>query len=161
MRTLNNRYGERGFTMLEVLVTLVVLAIGLLGVASLQLNSLRYASMSAGRNQAAMFAEDMAERIRANPSGDYAVNGAAVNCYTAACDDDQRALFDLAEVRLQLQTPAMGGLQNGQLTVAAPASGGYVVTVNWNERNRFTRQASAVTVAAQRLDLYVAPPGVN
>ena len=154
MRTLSNRYGGRGFSLLEVLVTLVVLAVGLLGVASLQLNSLRYASMSAGRNQAAMFAEDMAERIRANPTANYSASATAVNCYTTACNAAQRAAFDLAEVRQQLKTPNMGGLQSGQLTVAT-ASGGYLVTVNWDERSRFARQTASATVTAQELNLYV------
>lgn len=154
MRTLSNRYGGRGFSLLEVLVTLVVLAVGLLGVASLQLNSLRYASMSAGRNQAAMFAEDMAERIRANPTANYSASATAVNCYTIACNAAQRAAFDLAEVRQQLKTPNMGGLQSGQLTVAT-ASGGYLVTVNWDERSRFARQTASATVTAQELNLYV------
>lgn len=148
---------ETGFTLLEVLITLVILSVGLLGVASLQLNSMRYASMSAGRNQAALFAEHLAERIRSNPSADYTASATATSCYTAACSHDQRALLDLAEVREQLQTPAMGGLQNGALEVNT-ASGGYVITVNWDETNRFAKSAASATVMAQSLDLYV---GVN
>lgn len=154
MRSFNHSYEKRGFSLLEVLITLLVLAIGLLGIASLQLNSLRYASMSAGRNQASVFAEDLAERIRANPTADYSASTTAVNCYNTICNAEQRAAFDLAEVRQQLQTPNMGGLLDGQLTVAK-ASGGYMITVQWNERSRFARNAASATVTAQELDLYV------
>jgi prepilin-type N-terminal cleavage/methylation domain-containing protein len=62
---------EAGVTMIEVLVVLVIVAIGLLGVAALQLNNLRYSSMSSGRQQAALVAEQLADRIRANAAADY------------------------------------------------------------------------------------------
>ncbi len=55
-----------GFTLLEVLVALVIFSIGLLGLAGLQILSLRLTSDSLLRTIAAVQANDMIDRMRAN-----------------------------------------------------------------------------------------------
>ncbi|MGB0721703.1 MAG: type IV pilus modification protein PilV [Gammaproteobacteria bacterium] len=60
--------GERGFTMLELLVTLIVMSIGMLGMASLQLNSMKASRQALYRSVAVNFAQDMANRIESVPS---------------------------------------------------------------------------------------------
>ncbi|MDG5500678.1 type IV pilus modification protein PilV [Marinobacter sp. BGYM27] len=62
----SNGDAQRGFTMIEVLVALLVLAIGLLGVAGVQLLSLQQTSNADLRSQATLVAQNMAERVRAN-----------------------------------------------------------------------------------------------
>ena len=57
-----------GFTLIEVLVALVVLAVGLLGLAALQVMSLKYNQTAYNRNQATVIANDLADRMRANAS---------------------------------------------------------------------------------------------
>ncbi|MEH6493748.1 type IV pilus modification protein PilV [Halopseudomonas sp.] len=57
----------RGFSLLEVLVAVLVLALGILGAASLQLSALRYQSGSLHATHASLLAQDMLERLRANP----------------------------------------------------------------------------------------------
>src|SRR4249920_1652063 len=57
---------QQGFTMVEVLVALVVLAIGLLGIAALYLNSLQSGRTAIYRTQAVTLAADLADRIRMN-----------------------------------------------------------------------------------------------
>ncbi|MEN9463836.1 MAG: hypothetical protein RL217_17 [Pseudomonadota bacterium] len=64
-------YAQRGINMVEILVTLVITAVGLLGLNSLQLQSNRAALDSGSRSQAAWVLEDLANRIRANPSNKY------------------------------------------------------------------------------------------
>lgn len=61
------RTGARGFTLIEVLVAMLVLAIGLLGLAGLQSRMLGSQFEAYQRAQALMLAEDMANRIRSNP----------------------------------------------------------------------------------------------
>jgi len=56
-----------GFSLLEVLIAVLVLALGILGAASLQLNALRYHSGALYATQANVLAQDMLERMRANP----------------------------------------------------------------------------------------------
>ena len=58
-----------GFTMIEILVTLVILMIGLLGIAGLMAQGQRASFEAYQRQQALMLANDMAERIKANRAG--------------------------------------------------------------------------------------------
>lgn len=60
------RHTARGSSLIEVLVTLVIIAIGMLGLAGLQLNSVRSANSSALRFEATLLADTILERMRAN-----------------------------------------------------------------------------------------------
>lgn len=60
---------QRGVGMIEVLVTILVLAIGLLGLASLQMNSLKQNNQAMMRSLATLMAYDLSDRMRANPIG--------------------------------------------------------------------------------------------
>jgi type IV pilus assembly protein PilV len=66
MRRFSNRSRSRGFTLIEALVSLLVLSIGLLGVAALQLTSLRANTSASTRSQATFLAYDITDRMRAN-----------------------------------------------------------------------------------------------
>jgi type IV pilus assembly protein PilV len=57
---------SRGFTLVEVLVALVVLAVGLLGAAAMLLETLQGSRIALERSRAVVLAADMAERLRAN-----------------------------------------------------------------------------------------------
>lgn len=75
---------QAGFTLVEVLVTLVVFAFGMLGVAGLQVISLANMDSAQHRSVASLKAGEMAERMRANPGLKYhGVTGADNACRTA------------------------------------------------------------------------------
>lgn len=57
---------HRGFSLIEVLVALFVLSVGTLGMAAMQLQSLKYSQQSNWRSQTTFFAYDIFERMRAN-----------------------------------------------------------------------------------------------
>lgn len=57
---------QRGFTMIEVLIAVLILAIGLLGVAGVQLVSMQQTVNSTLRSEATMYAQTVAERLRSN-----------------------------------------------------------------------------------------------
>lgn len=59
---------QRGFSLIEVLVTLLILSFGLLGVAGLLVGGVSNAAGSESLNKANQLAADMADRIRANPT---------------------------------------------------------------------------------------------
>lgn len=75
------RFGQdsaSGFTLLEVLVSLIILLIGLLGIAILMLKGQRASFEGYQRQQALAMAQEMAEKIRANQGGaPYYVTGTA------------------------------------------------------------------------------------
>ena len=58
---------SRGFTLIEVLIALVILSVGLLGLAGLQIISLKNNQSTYARGQANLMAMDVIDRIRANP----------------------------------------------------------------------------------------------
>lgn len=63
MRKLSN---QKGATLIEIMVSIVVMAIGLLGLASLQVNALKYQKTASQRSEAVQAAYDLGERMRAN-----------------------------------------------------------------------------------------------
>lgn len=140
---MNNRLRQRGFTMVEVLVALVVLAIGLLGIAALYLNSLQSGRTAIYRTQAVNLAADLADRIRMNRTaqGAYATLFAdaeveVATCYTTGgCIDTDLAATDLARWKATLAQMLPNG--QGQVVVTPPVGAGepasYVITVQWVE----------------------------
>ena len=116
-----------GFTLIEVLVTIVVLSFGLLGLAGMQLTSLKNSRSSVLRSLAMQHAYDMADRMRSNlaavgaGSYDMSTPGAGTNtaaCLTTAgCTPAQMAGQDIYEWQqgLSSSTNAAGnGLPSGQ-----------------------------------------------
>lgn len=87
-----NKKSIQGLSLIEILVTVVVLSIGLLGIAGMQAQGVKYSHDSYARSQANMLANELLERMHANPdgveNGDYkdATNNAALNCSAAAND---------------------------------------------------------------------------
>lgn len=129
---------ERGFSLVEVLVALVVLAVGLLGIAGLYVESLRSGRTSMYRSSAVTLASDMADRIRSNPAGLYAGAGPgsdANDCVNGPgdCSPDELAQDDwfhwLADIRERL--PA-GASATVTVEALAPVTQ-YVITVSWPE----------------------------
>ena len=134
---------QRGFNLIEVMVAVAVLAIGLLGIAALQVQGLRYNLGSYSRSQAVLIANDYAERMYANRRqielGGYAgLDSNAVNCGTAPapicgrqsnvatpaqCTPAQMAIYDrfVASCGYPISTGRYGGVRdllvNGRLRV--------------------------------------------
>ncbi len=81
-----------GLSLIEILITVVVLSIGLLGIAGMQAFGMRYSHDSYARSQATMLANELIERMHANPdavaNGDYhdADNNPAFNCSAVTND---------------------------------------------------------------------------
>ncbi len=76
---------QYGFSLMEVLVALLILSVGLLGLAGMQIAGLRSVSNSSSYTQAVLALNDMAERIRANPT---AVKDNAFLSISSAADVD-------------------------------------------------------------------------
>jgi len=95
---------QSGFTLIEVLVSALILSLGLVGVAGLQAMSLKNNQSAYLRSQASALAYDLADRMRTNiagaNSGFYAPAAAAshASCSTTAgCSVQQSAQNDLAQ----------------------------------------------------------------
>ncbi len=97
-----------GFSMIEVLVSFLVLAAGLLGVASMQKKGVESSHAAYLRTQAVSMSQDLASRIRANAvaveNGDYNSPQAAFNetCLTSGCTSAEMASHDFFEWRASI-----------------------------------------------------------
>lgn len=102
-----------GFTLIEVLVAMVVLALGLLGLAAVQTTSLRNNQSAYFRSQATQLAYDITDRMRTNKLGNYNNQAETTNnCEANACTPAQMAGYDLQRwnAELALQLPAGEGV---------------------------------------------------
>lgn len=151
-----NLNGFRGISLIEVLVSLVILSVGILAVVALQLVSKRNNADAGQRTIAAQLAYDMIERMRANsapatlglyltgsnPLGRNSITAEpSPNCKTTECTPSQLAAHDRWEWERALDGAAeqasgavSGGLVLPTACIDGPAGGGdgiYVVTVVW------------------------------
>jgi type IV pilus assembly protein PilV len=124
---------QRGFTLIEAMVALIVLSVGLLGIAAMYVETLRANRTSLYRTQAVTLASDIADRMRANrvPANAYA-------CGALACDPSAGgnaiADADLAEWMNTIAARLPGGTAGIAFTApGANTPAAYVVTISWTE----------------------------
>ena len=125
-----------GFTLIEVLIALVILSVGMLGIAGLYVHSMQAGRTSLFRHHAVTLAGDVADRIRANPraAAAYALAGGNNNCVNGGidCTPAQMAANDI----FLWDQQAVDTLPNGTVTVVfditvLPPT--YQITVAWDE----------------------------
>jgi len=132
---------QNGFTMVETLISMVVLSIGLLGLAGLQASSLRNNNSAYMRTQATILANDMLDRLRANAvglsAGSYnSVNTMSAstpsdpNCITSGCTTAQIVQYDIWNWGQNVSTllPSAGGT-----VVGNGANSVFTITVMWDD----------------------------
>lgn len=127
-----------GFTLLEVMVALVIFSIGLLGLAGLQSQSLRYNHSAYLQTQATFLAYDILDRMRANKetaqaggyNAGFSTSGSNHDCNnsTVTCGTNQMAQFDIFEWKNLLSNSLPGG------TGSVGQSGDvFTVTIQWDD----------------------------
>ncbi|MEM7401625.1 MAG: type IV pilus modification protein PilV [Pseudomonadota bacterium] len=102
---------NNGFTLMEVLVALAVLSIGLLGMAGMQLFSMKSSHNAYLQSQASYFAYDLIDKMRANPigfdGGNYdstftSIPASPSDCQGTTCTPTELASYDLAQWKCSL-----------------------------------------------------------
>lgn len=121
----------RGMTLIEILVAIVVLSIGLLGLAGLQLKGIQVNQGSTYRSQAAILVEDVADRMRADRAGTLAgTYNTPAN--TTAATAPAGAPPALVEWLARLTALPGGNVTIGPAVAgSAPGSVTIPITVNW------------------------------
>lgn len=127
---------QRGFSLVEVLIALVILSVGMLGIAGLYVQSLQAGRTSLFRHNAVTLAGDVADRIRANPRARVAYQGGGADhgCVATGtdCSEVQMAAHDILLWRAQ----ADGTLPDGDVTVGFDDTvfpPEYTISVDWVE----------------------------
>ncbi len=141
----------QGFTLVEVLIALIILSVGMLGIAGLYVHSMQAGRTSLFRHNAVTLAGDIADRIRANPRavGAYALAGANNNCVDGGinCTPAQMA----ANVIFLWDLQATDTLPTGTVAVVfdnAPLPPTYQITVSWNEPGQLMTYSITIPVFA-------------
>lgn len=121
---------DGGFTLVEVLIALIVLSIGMLGIAALYLDTLRASRSALYRTEAVTLAADLADRIRANRPRNLAeaATGYSGTGFNAV------AIAELADWQAAIATQLPGG--TGTVTYRAADVGfpsQYTISVGWTE----------------------------
>lgn len=98
------RGGQRGLSIIEVLVSLLTASLALLGTVGLQAYSLRLNQSALFRIQAVLLVADLAERLEANRAGAAAglylqAGDSHTNCVAQPCSAADLAAYDLAQWR--------------------------------------------------------------
>ena len=133
---------SKGFSLVEVLITLIIMSVGMLGIAGLYVQSMQAGRTSMLRHHAVTLAGDIADRIRANPTAGAAYTatpGQDNNCVAtgATCNAAQMAAHDIFLWRAQANNflPPMGD-GTEQVIVALDAAAlppTFTITVRWDE----------------------------
>jgi type IV pilus assembly protein PilV len=147
---------QRGVTLIEVLIAVLIFSIGLIGVAGLLVMSARSNHAAYLRTQVTFLAQSMADRMQANSIGVWRgnydgtyPNGNAQDC-TAGCTPQQLALHDQGAWSSQLLTFLPAGVEASiacnnagmgyaptaeQLALRPPYGGTCKMAVTWTERS--------------------------
>ena len=155
-----------GFTMIEILVSLLILSLGLLGIAGLQATTSVYKMNSLTINASSLLASDFADRVKANPSaagspfwdsfvksnlyefkkkyGEQTsllpLSSLTVNCMTLLCNPSNRATFDLLYWRHAVRAL----LPQGSTWVVGNRSNGFTVTLMWQDKDYVNAASSTM-----------------
>ncbi|WP_020560299.1 type IV pilus modification protein PilV [Thiofilum flexile] len=146
-----NNSQQQGFSLLEVLIAVLILSVGLLGLASMQVANLKVVHNSSQKQQATLLLNDLAARIRNNftgaKAGNYETPAPLTDCGTApantcqseSCNPSEIAALDLAQIMCGDGSGSIGvrnSLTNGQLSITCPAGcgQGLNLSIQWQER---------------------------
>jgi type IV pilus assembly protein PilV len=129
---------SNGFTLLEVLISIIIISIGLLGMAGLQVTTLRNNNSSSMRTQATFLAEDMAERMRSNTvgvtAGNYATSPSCSCSIATGCTALDLAAYDLCDWGNSLDVASSNsGLPLGTGSVTSLPNGIFRIRVTWDD----------------------------
>ena len=130
---------QLGFSMIEVLVTIAILMIGLLGLAALQTNATIAELEAYQRSQALVLVQDMADRIAANKADADSYKRDDIGLAVANCASLTGAALDLCEWGNKLAGAAevtAGGTRTGAMIgargcITEPTPNFYMVTIAW------------------------------
>lgn len=135
---------ERGITMVESLVALVILSVGMLGIAGLYVTGIKAGRSALLRTQAVNLASDMADRIRANRRAvtaydmdEYGGAPTDQDCIGNDCTSAELAEDDLFRWQASIEAALPGrplALADVEVfDAAAPAADRYAISVTWHE----------------------------
>jgi type IV pilus assembly protein PilV len=172
---INHKSGHTGIGLIEVLIALLVLAVGILGLASMQLAAKRASFEATQRSIATSMARDILERMRSNPGliDSYEVTNMATattpgtDCSKVSCDPNGLAEYDLWDWNQMVQGATettsggsnAGGLLNSVVCIDND-NGSVTVEIVWQGVNDIVPDISVYDCGAG-LSQYTSAAGPN
>ena len=144
--TFSEKPPQQGFSLVETLVAIIVLSIGMLGIAGLQATSLRLTHDAHLRSQATQLSYDIIARIRSNPTADYSFNGTAPtsspDCLgnSSSCSPNDIRDYDLAMWSQSVFNQFPDAVPTITATPATDID--YQITITWYDRLEALAQQS-------------------
>ncbi|SEH60661.1 type IV pilus assembly protein PilV [Rheinheimera pacifica] len=132
VRTFNKQHGV---SLLEVLVSVLVLGIGLLGVAALQTSSMRHTNSSLEKTMAVILTDTLAELLRANPQAARLGNYAFSDCTGSDVLGTAAWVQDVKQATREDACP-----------VVSWEGDRYTVTITWGDERLNTQNAIVTQV---------------
>lgn len=145
---------QRGVSLIEALVAIVIMATGIMGIVGVQLRTLSDTQTSVRRAQAIRLIDDLGERMKVNPSASTNVNAfvmdwasgssvpatseASKNCATSLCNHTELANYDIREWKRSVERTLPMGNANTFLSTADASSNQRQlgVLLRWRENER-------------------------
>lgn len=118
---------QSGISLLEMMISLMILAVGLLGLAAMQSRSMMMNQSAHYRSVAADLAADLADRIRANRSPYLASTDAASAVPLPPSFDTSACPKPTSGTTITCTQPSVGGVARNAYTAAADLSGWYAL----------------------------------
>ncbi|MBL4607274.1 MAG: type IV pilus modification protein PilV [Pseudomonadales bacterium] len=129
---------HQGFTLIEVLVSLLIMTMGIVGVLKMQTQSLKSNQRAHFRTQADLLSKDMMARMQANKAeaqkGAYATNAKPANapdCQTIECSAAQLVQWDLYQWYEQIEKELPAG--SATVETYAGDTKSYLISLRWDD----------------------------
>lgn len=141
---------QRGISLIESLVAIVIMALGILGILGVQMRTLTDTQAGVRRAQAIRLIEDLGERIQNNPD---AINNlsaytekptSSTNCAANACSPSALATFDILNWRATVASSLPGG--DAIVFIPQNSNRQLGVLIGWSE-NRYSQSGKTLTTA--------------
>jgi type IV pilus assembly protein PilV len=147
---------QRGMSLIEILVAMVIIAIALFGTAALQLAAMRLGQGGVLRSHAVFLAQDIAERMDGNAAaavaGSYVVASTSSaplidqTCDAGACSQAALATYDIS----QWGNLVSAALPQSNWSITQTVTGNpstYRIVITWIDRRTKTSDASVGAIA--------------
>ena len=131
-----------GFTLIEVLIAMLVIAIGFMGITALQYKGLKYNTDAVLRTQINFLAYDLADRMRLNRDNiaSYVDNDTITTTAPTGCNEATGA--DATNDLNCWKLLAYNSLPPGTTTDISVSGSQYTITIGWTDRDGTTRNIS-------------------
>lgn len=148
VRTMNSSKIQKGFSLLESMIAIIVMVLGILGILGAQMKTLTDTQASVRRAQAIRLIGDLGERLQNNPDAlgnlsTYTTSPKTSNdCGSAVCTPAELATYDIKQWRTNVTNTLPGS--NVNIFLPQNSTNQLGVVIGWNE-NKYLQNGKELT----------------